>query len=55
VAHGFKIAALPGDDRPDPGLEPLSTLEPAEWERLWGYLIEGGAENARGLVEFAKP
>jgi cobaltochelatase CobN len=54
VAHGFKIAALPGDDRPDPGLESLSTLEPAEWERLWGYLIEGGAENARGLVEFAK-
>jgi cobaltochelatase CobN len=54
VAHGFKIAALPGDDRPDPGLESLSTLEPAEWERLWGYLIEGGAENARGLVEFAE-
>ncbi|MBV6650321.1 MAG: cobaltochelatase subunit CobN [Hoeflea sp.] len=53
-AHGFKIAALPGDDRPDPGLEPLSTLEPAERERLWGYLIEGGAENARGLIDYAE-
>ncbi|MCC0037303.1 MAG: cobaltochelatase subunit CobN [Hoeflea sp.] len=54
VAHGFKIAALPGDDRPDPGLEPLSTLDREAREQLWAYLIEGGAENARGLIEFAE-
>ncbi|AKH99766.1 cobaltochelatase, CobN subunit [Hoeflea sp. IMCC20628] len=53
-ANGFKIAALPGDDRPDPGLEPLSTLDPAARDQLWAYLIEGGAENARGLIEFAE-
>src|SRR5690606_12230512 len=23
-------------------------------EQLWAYLIEGGAENARGLIEFAE-
>ncbi|MCY0095901.1 cobaltochelatase subunit CobN [Hoeflea ulvae] len=54
VANNFKIAALPGDDRPDPGLEPLSTLDPAARDQLWAYLIEGGAENARGLIEFAE-
>ncbi|MCZ4289232.1 cobaltochelatase subunit CobN [Hoeflea alexandrii] len=54
VAHGFQIAALPGDDRPDPGLEPLSTLDREAREQLWAYLIEGGAENARGLIEFAE-
>ena len=54
VTHGFSIAALPGDDRPDPGLDPLSTLDPEAREQLWAYLIEGGAENARGLIEFAE-
>jgi cobaltochelatase CobN len=54
VTNGFKIAALPGDDRPDPGLEPLSTLDPAARDQLWAYLIEGGAENARGLIDFAE-
>ena len=54
VTHGFKIAALPGDDRPDPGLDPLSTLDQASRESLWTYLIEGGAENARGLIECAE-
>ncbi|MEM5474173.1 cobaltochelatase subunit CobN [Hoeflea sp. AS60] len=54
VAHGFKIAALPGDDRPDAGLEPLSTLDHAARDQLWAYLIEGGAENARGLITYAE-
>jgi len=54
VANGFQIAALPGDDRPDPGLEPLSTLDPASRDQLWTYLIEGGAENARGLIQYAE-
>ena len=54
VAHGFRIAALPGDDRHDPGLEPLSTLDREAREQVWAYLIEGGAENARGLIEFAE-
>jgi cobaltochelatase CobN len=30
--HGFKLAALPGDDKPDPGLAPFSTLtRPTGW------------------------
>jgi len=53
-AHGIKLAALPGDDRPDPGLEPLSTLDPAARDQLWAYLIEGGADNARGLIDYAE-
>ncbi|WP_417425692.1 cobaltochelatase subunit CobN [Hoeflea sp.] len=52
--HGFKVAALPGDDRPDPGLDPLSTLAQAERLDLWAYLTEGGAENARALIEYAE-
>ncbi|WP_339761476.1 cobaltochelatase subunit CobN [uncultured Hoeflea sp.] len=54
AAHGVKLAALPGDDRPDAGLEPFSTLDQTSRDQLWAYLIEGGAENARGLVEFAE-
>jgi cobaltochelatase CobN len=26
VTHKFQIAVLPGDDKPDPGLEPFSTV-----------------------------
>jgi len=54
TAHGIKLAALPGDDRPDPGLEPFSTLGEAERLKLWAYLTEGGAENARGLIDLAE-
>ncbi|SOE09425.1 cobaltochelatase CobN subunit [Hoeflea halophila] len=53
-AHGISLAALPGDDRPDPGLEPLSTLDQTSRDRLWAYLTEGGAENARGLIDYAE-
>lgn len=53
-AHGIRLAALPGDDRPDPGLEPLSTLDQTSRDRLWAYLTEGGAENARGLIDYAE-
>ncbi|OCW57606.1 cobaltochelatase subunit CobN [Hoeflea olei] len=53
-AHGFGLAALPGDDRPDPGLDPLSTLAVDAREQLWAYLIEGGAENARDFVACAE-
>ena len=54
VARGFKVAALPGDDRPDPGLDRLSTLDADAREQLWAYLIEGGAENARSFIDYAE-
>jgi cobaltochelatase CobN len=54
TTHGIKLAALPGDDRPDAGLEPFSTLDQTAREQLWAYLIEGGAENACGLIDYAE-
>ncbi|MEE2952228.1 MAG: cobaltochelatase subunit CobN [Pseudomonadota bacterium] len=45
-ANGTKLCVLPGDDKPDPGLDPYQTVDPADRERLWHYLVEGGPENA---------
>ena len=45
----FELVVLPGDDQPDPQLEALSTVDDATRVALWGYLSEGGAENARGF------
>jgi cobaltochelatase CobN len=52
--YGFKLAALPGDDKPDPGLAPFSTLDEADRLELWAYLNEGGAENARGFIDLSE-
>jgi cobaltochelatase CobN len=51
VEHGVKLAVLPGDDKPDPGLSQFCTLDPGSCETLWRFLIEGGAENARGFLD----
>ncbi|MCI5076245.1 cobaltochelatase subunit CobN [Oricola sp.] len=51
VAHGVRLAVLPGDDKPDPGLARFCTVEPGDCDALWRFLIEGGAENARGFLE----
>ena len=45
-ANGTKLCVLPGDDKPDPGLDPYQTIERADHDRLWHYLVEGGPENA---------
>ncbi|MBL0373155.1 cobaltochelatase subunit CobN [Rhizobium sp. KVB221] len=50
AAHGFKLAVLPGDDRPDAGLEPWSTLPADDCTALWSYLVEGGSDNAARFV-----
>ncbi len=50
---GILLAALPGDDRPDPRLAELSTL-PAEALALFdGYFREGGPENLRQALRLA--
>ncbi|MCB9944170.1 MAG: cobaltochelatase subunit CobN [Geminicoccaceae bacterium] len=56
VCRSGKIAlvVLPGDDRPDPALARLSTVEPAPVLRLWAYLVEGGVENARHFLLAAR-
>ena len=51
--RGILLACLPGDDRPDPELEALSTLPAAEARRLWRYLVEGGLDNAEQALRFA--
>ncbi|WP_113133094.1 cobaltochelatase subunit CobN [Hyphomicrobiales bacterium] len=54
VAHRFQIAVLPGDDKPDPGLEPFSTVEADDRQRLWAYFNEGGADNAGLFLDYAE-
>ena len=51
VEHGIKLAVLPGDDKPDPGLVRFCTLPAETCETMWRFLIEGGAENARGFLD----
>lgn len=50
-AHGFALALVPGDDRPDPGLAPFCTVAPQDCDALWAFLREGGADNARGFLD----
>ncbi|CAN7336478.1 cobaltochelatase subunit CobN [Ensifer adhaerens] len=54
VTHRFQIAVLPGDDKPDPGLEPFSTVEADDRQRLWAYFTEGGADNAGLFLDYAE-
>ena len=49
-AKGIKLALLPGDEQPDPGLSAFSMLEEEAALRLWRYCIEGGPENARNFL-----
>src|SRR5215469_8597866 len=52
-ARGIPLALLPGDDKPDPELTRLSTLEADPVHRLWRYLAEGGPTNAENLLRYA--
>ena len=50
VDRRIALAVLPGDDKPDPGLDRFSTISPEDREALWRYLVEGGAENAASFL-----
>jgi cobaltochelatase CobN len=52
-AGAFALAVMPGDDRPDPALEGLSTVDPCHRDALWAYLREGGPENAAAFLKAA--
>ncbi len=52
-ARGIALALMPGDDRPDPALAEQSTLPPAAVNRLWHYLVHGGAANALEFLRCA--
>ncbi|MEM9725219.1 MAG: cobaltochelatase subunit CobN, partial [Pseudomonadota bacterium] len=47
---GVAFAALPGDDKPDDALFEASSLPRETWQRLWGYLVEGGPDNAANFL-----
>lgn len=51
---GVPFAALPGDDKPDPELWELSTVSRTDYDALWAYMVEGGPQNASGLLSYAK-
>ncbi len=51
---GVPFAALPGDDKPDPALRALSTVEGEDWDSLWSYFVEGGPENAANALRLAR-
>ncbi|MCC7168672.1 MAG: cobaltochelatase subunit CobN [Rhodospirillales bacterium] len=52
-AKAIPLAVLPGDSRPDPELDSASTVGPEARFRLWRYLVEGGAANARQFLIYA--
>ena len=54
VNNGIGLAVLPGDDKPDPGLDRFSTVGPEDRDALWRYLIEGGVQNALGFLRYCK-
>ena len=47
---GIPLLLLPGDQTPDIELARLSTLPEVDRARLWAYLVEGGAANARNFL-----
>lgn len=49
-ANGITLAMLPGDGRPDPELDRLSTLPADMLARLAAYLDHGGMANASALL-----
>lgn len=53
VAHRIPIAVLPGYDKPDPGLDAVSTVSAEDRAAMLAYFSEGGAENMARLLAFA--
>lgn len=47
--RGAQVIMVPGDDSPDPELSGLGNVSADDSERLWQYLRQGGAQNARQL------
>ena len=44
--RGVTLILVPGDDRPDPELSGLSTVDAEQRDRLWQFLRQGGLGNA---------
>lgn len=52
VNNHVQLAVLPGDDKPDPGLDRFSTIPRQDRDALWHYLLEGGAHNAQRFLGY---
>ena len=52
--HAIRFVALPGDDKPDPGLDGYRTISQDDARALWAYLGEGGIDNARTFLDYAE-
>ena len=50
---GAALVLLPGDDQPDPELAAHSGVGAEAYQRLWNFLLHGGAANARGFLAYA--
>ena len=50
---GATLVLLPGDDQPDPELAAHSTVGSEAYQRLWNFLLHGGAANARSFLACA--
>lgn len=48
------LAALPGDDKPDPSLDRYNTVDEEVRLDLWSYLVEGGSQNAQNFLRYAR-
>lgn len=48
------LILLPGDDKPDPDLRRLSTVDDDAYDLLWSFLVEGGPENSIGFLTCAR-
>ena len=53
-AGGVPVAFLPGDSRPDPELDYLSTISTARCHGLAAYLDAGGPDNASSFLAAAR-
>ena len=53
-AGGVPVAFLPGDARPDPELDYLSTFDTGTCRSLAAYLDAGGPDNALGFLYAAR-
>lgn len=51
--NGIQLVALPGDDRPDPRLEALSSAPPDAVESFDRYFREGGPDNIGNALHLA--
>ncbi|MGL4315734.1 MAG: cobaltochelatase subunit CobN [Pseudomonas sp.] len=50
AGQGARLILVPGDDSPDPELTGLGNVPADDSQRLWQYLRQGGADNARQLL-----